>query len=573
MKESLSTGMIALRLSAIALACFTGTASAQFTYNTVALSGATGSALGFGPNLGAGVNFSGSSIPVLNSSGQVAFNGILTGTGVGTFTDTGIWTNAGGTLAVVAREGTIGPGPNVGAGVNFGPFNNTFYFPVFNAAGHVAFQAELTGTGVDSSNGRGIWTNVGGTLNAVARNGTAGPGPNVGSGVSFNSFGSPLLNANGHVAFVGVLSGTGITTLNNSGIWSNAGGTLAVVARTGSSGPGPNLGAGVNFSSISFPVLNAAGRVAFYGTITGPGTVGSNAGVWTNVSGSLAVVARTGSPGPGPNLGTGVTFNFLNDPVMNAAGQVAFAAGITGIGIDSTNDNGIWTNAGGSLAVVARKGPSGPGPNLSAGIDFTSFSTMPVMNANGHVAFRANVIGTGVDSTNDTGIWTNAGGTIVTVAREGTSGPGPNLGPGVHFSNIGSSNNPVMNAAGQVAFLGFLTGGGVDTTNDRGIWLFSGGVLTPVIREGDPFDVDPGPGVDLRTISLVGFTNGIGSGGEDGRAMTLNDNGMLAFNLSFTDGTSGNFTATAVPEPASLCVGAAGIFFWCRRRGQATPTS
>ena len=59
MKESLSTGMIALRLSAIALACFTGTASAQFTYNTVALSGATGSALGFGPNLGAGVNLRG----------------------------------------------------------------------------------------------------------------------------------------------------------------------------------------------------------------------------------------------------------------------------------------------------------------------------------------------------------------------------------------------------------------------------------------------------------------------------------------------------------------------------------
>ncbi len=46
----------------MALAClgepFAGRAYAQTQYNTIALTGDTGTSLGFGPNLGTGVNFS-----------------------------------------------------------------------------------------------------------------------------------------------------------------------------------------------------------------------------------------------------------------------------------------------------------------------------------------------------------------------------------------------------------------------------------------------------------------------------------------------------------------------------------
>jgi hypothetical protein len=131
-----------------------GTGHAAIAYNTIALSGATGTSLGLGPNLGAGVHFSDLSFPTVNASGQIAFNGTLTGAGVSTTNDSGIWSNVGGAVAVAAREGASGPGPNVGAGVNFSFFSSS----LISNAGQIAFSATITGTGVDSSNETGVWT-------------------------------------------------------------------------------------------------------------------------------------------------------------------------------------------------------------------------------------------------------------------------------------------------------------------------------------------------------------------------------------------------------------------------------
>ena len=72
-----------------------------------------------------------------------------------------------------------------------------------------------------------------------------------------------------------------------------------------------------------------------------------------------------------------------------------------------------------------------------------------------------------------------------------------------------------LNSAGTVAFSSKLIGPGVGFTNERGIWSQDGG--------------------------------------EDGRGMSFNDKGQLAFNVFFADDSLGIFDAT-VPEPASLAM-------------------
>ena len=161
---------VALALTAMGWA-YTNTAVADVQYNSIALSGAGGTSLGLGPNLGSGVNFSGFGFPAINASGEVAFHGIVSGTGVDTLNNLGIFTNVGGTLGVVARTGAAGPGPNLGSGVNFSSVSE----PVLNASGEVAFFGGLTGFGADGTFDSGIFSNAGGTLITLCAKPSRGP--------------------------------------------------------------------------------------------------------------------------------------------------------------------------------------------------------------------------------------------------------------------------------------------------------------------------------------------------------------------------------------------------------------
>jgi len=155
--------------------------------------------------------------------------------------------------------------------------------------------------------------------------------------------------------------------------------------------------------------------------------------------------------------------------------------------------------------------------------------------------------------------------TLRTVALSEDAAPGTDAG--VNFDSLSS---PVLNGAGQTAFRAGLTGTGVDGNNDEGIFAEDLlGVLTLIAREGDLLDVDDGIGIDLRTISTIGFSGATGN--EDGRASGFNDLGQLVFSASFTDGTSGIFVSNlvAVPEPASLTLLALGGLSLLHRRRRA----
>ena len=168
-----------------------------------------------------------------------------------------------------------------------------------------------------------------------------------------------------------------------------------------------------------------------------------------------------------------------------------------------------------------------------------------------------------VDETNNRGIWSERGGSgLALVARSGNEAPG--TPEGVLFSRFGTSgikfDIPALNNAGQTAFVGRLTGPGVDVTNNRGIWAEDQqGVLTLIAREGDLLDVDDGLGTDFRTISSLSFDVGLGRGG--GHMSGFNDLGQIAFGAVFTDGTRGVFVSNlaAVPEPAGWVLAVAGL--------------
>jgi hypothetical protein len=240
---------------------------------------------------------------------------------------------------------------------------------------------------------------------------------------------------------------------------------------------------------------------------------------------------------------------------QNNSGETAFNAALLGDGVDSSNDGGIWSDTGGPLALVAREGMHAPG--TPEGLTFLYLGN-PKLNDAGKIAFQGELTGNGIDysSTNRTGIWTSVSGRLELVARAGDPVPGM---PGLYFKDI--RDTIALNNAGQIAFAGDVTGTGVDESNRWVIWATDvNGGLHAVVRLGDVLEVAPG---DFRTISTVDFTT-LGRG--------FNNCGQLAFWTIFTDGSYGVFVSdlVAVPEPIPLTLLTAGIVggLFFRRRSQ-----
>jgi len=517
----ISTALTSLLTSAV------GKASGQLQFRTVARSGQTAP--------GSGATFSGFDGPVIDNAGQTAFIATLSGAGVDSTNQTGIWSESSGSLSLLARKGSSAPG--AGAGTNFNSFNS----PLVQVAGRTAFRAGLT---AGSFNNQGIWSGSPGNLLMVARNGQEPP--NTGSGVAFDNFSLPVLNDGGQTAFNCSLSGA-VNSTNDVGIWSSGSGTLSLVARKGAHAPGTEAGA--NFDFLTPPALSRAGKTAFQATLTGVGVdVTNNQGIWSEGSGTLTLVARKGSPAPGTS--TGVNFNSLNVPVINREGRTAFHASLT-----STSGDGIWSESSGTLSLIARTGFAANG--LGSGITFSSFGNVPALNDLGQTAFRAFLAGPGVNSLNDGSVWREDSGVLSLIVREGA--PAPGTATGVTFSDF-NFTFPILNNASQIAFSGTLTGTTINSTNDTGLWVTNpAGQLMLIAREGDLFEVAPG---DLRIISSLSLVTS--SGGQDGRSSSFNDFGQLAFLANFTNGSSGVFVAT-VPEPSTLAFMALGALLAYRK--------
>ena len=553
-------GLLAGTVAAVCLALGGQGLDAQLLpeFRTIALSGDQA------PDADNGTVLDSFSAPSINAVGQAVFNSFLDGVGVSSNNDSGVFRDSLGTLEQVARESDQVPG--AASGVVFSGFG--FNVPAINSSGQTAFSAFLDGTGVNGTNDRGIYySEAPGTLTEVAR--TGGQAPGASNGVVFSDFGNPLLNNFGQTAFLADLEGTGVNGTNDSGIYSGGSGSLAQVARTGDQAP--NASNGVVFNSFNEPVLSASGQTAFRASLVGTGVSEINSeGIYRAGSGTLTQVARTG--GQAPDASGGVVFDSFRDPVINFSGQTVFRAELSGTGVDSTNNEGVYTTLSGTLVQVARTGDQAPGASGDVAFGGFSFSRDPLVNNAGQIAFEGFLVGDDVSTANNSALYvTDEDGQLGQVVRTGDQAPGTDSG--IVFDSF---SEVALNNSGQLAFRANLDGMNVDEqNNDNDTAIFATGLdgeLVLIAREGDLFDVNDDPLVeDLRRISFVTFADETGNG--DGRASAFNDSGQLAFRLNFTDRTSGTFISnrvatSPVPEPGSLAVllSVAGLGALRRRR-------
>jgi hypothetical protein len=116
-----------------------------------------------------GARLTGLSNPLINNSGTIAFSGYLNAFSVplGTGTE-GLWTvNSSGVIHEVARENNPVPGM---LGVTFENFIGVNF--AINNQGQVAWLGDIAGTGITSSNDKGIWSTMpDGSIVSVVREG------------------------------------------------------------------------------------------------------------------------------------------------------------------------------------------------------------------------------------------------------------------------------------------------------------------------------------------------------------------------------------------------------------------
>jgi hypothetical protein len=443
-----------------------------------------------------GGNYASFSTPVLNAAGQVAFRATLSSS-----PSLGIFAGEVGSLQTVAVRGGLAPG-----GGTYTDLNSPF---AMNSLGQVAYYASANSTS-------SIFAGAPGSVQLVARQ--LGAAPGGGSYSNLNGVGrSPVLNNAGQIAFYATLSGSSA----GEGVFMGLPGAIQPVARAGD----PTSLGGI-FGGFLSPVLNGAGQMALIASVSNGGS--SVPGVFFGASGSLQPVALTGMAAPAG----GNYKSFASFPGINSAGQVVFLSFVDG----GPFLEGIFAGGLGAVQLVALKGAPAP-----SGGNYDTLHT-PLINSSGMVTFVSSLNG----GSSSLGLFEGSPGAIQTVALAGDSAPG-----GAVFGDFNIVAEAI-NGPGQLAFLASLSGPGVDTTNDMGLYAGMPGHLSKIVREGEMIDVDPSAGVDNRTITSIGFLGG--SGGQDGHGPYLNDAGLLVYQLSFTDGSSGIFTSqiVAVPEPAAL---------------------
>jgi len=296
----------------------------------------------------------------------------------------------------------------------------------------------------------------------------------------YTAFGAPSIDDAGHVSFFATLLHGGNPAFSE-GIWSELNGTLTLMARRGVPPAGFPPGSGFSFQNSllsSPPVAYDGGRVAI------PGSVNSHAGIWFADGVSTSGAAVSGEAAPGTGAGTKFSGPVLTLHRVNAQGEISVPAALSAGSGDATSatDLGVWSGLPGSLQLLARQGYAVPG---ISGATFDQF-TSNVLNDTGVTSFAATLSQGqgGVTSSNNSGIWHGTPGNLQLLVREGASAPGP---IGEVFSEF---RELAINNSGDFAFAAMTF-----PSNGAGLWRTDSGALGNVVYRGMPV---PGASGDVR---------------------------------------------------------------------------
>ncbi|HEX5434941.1 MAG TPA: choice-of-anchor tandem repeat NxxGxxAF-containing protein [Candidatus Angelobacter sp.] len=293
--------------------------------------------------------------------------------------------------------------------------------PSLGPDGQVVFAANVTFPGTS-----GLYSFSNGSITLLLADGTlAGDGEAVTpGGATFTKAGDMLVGD----AFSGTLF-----------LFSD--GTLTRLVGRGDPAPG-----GGSFTLLIGGVMNQAGQVAFQAFLSNGGN-----GIFLLSGGTITKIVATGDIFP-----DGVPFAFADAPAINDSGEVVF-----GGTSNSIADSGVFSYSNGHLSLLVPEFETLPNGFLFE----EPFSTS--LNNAGEIVF------TGLDTHNNTGVYLFANGQLKLLQTAGEDAP--NGGTFRSSIIVGAA----INASDQVLFLADRVQHG------NGLYLFSGGQLTPVIGQGD----------------------------------------------------------------------------------------
>lgn len=417
-------------------------------------------------------------------------------------------------------------------GLNATSFDGTFSYlngsgVLLNNAGHIVFG------GTSRSSGRGIFRSAGtrGTLTQLIGVGESAPDGNG----TFFDFGIVALNDAGQIAFAGLLTDTVNSSDDSLGIFTvdDTASRVTQVARQGQTAPDAN---GV-FSSINAPSLNATGQTAFRATLVGTtGGTTDDRGVFRGDD-SLAQIVREPRPTPDPNIVPDdlIDIEYFDKIVaINDSGQVAFNGVFPGSSDPATESILLDDGTPGGLVEIARQGQVRSGSSIR----FTRLFKRVLLNNSGQVAFGAALTDTSVGVESGSGYFRSDGTStgLIQIVKSGDAAPNSD---GI----LDGFNGFELNDAGQAAFSASLFGTASGLNNISGLFFYDDGLgIVEIAREGDS--------LLGSTITSLGFKD---SETQQSQGSGFNNLGQVAYRFTLADGRSGiALWSMPIPEPASI---------------------
>ncbi len=357
--------------------------------------------------------------PFINTNGQIAFAANMrTGPSEAPVYKRAYFAGAPGAPTLVAIDG--GPAPDTGGGAFWFEFQWD-EIDSYNALGQVTFRGYWTGGIGGDNDKRGLWAGTPGNLRLVAR--VQGDAPDLPSGTKFLGVSKgAVLNDAGQIAFTASVEDPGATE-GYSVVYLGPvdAPKVAVLGGTAVRGgaPAPGAGPGVKFGMVEDVSLSSSGQIAIRSSLVLPpleaafhSTYGLQRALFAGPPEALELVARERFPAPG--VTDGAIFTYLEKPVINGAGEVAFVGMLTGF-----TDYGVWAGRPGQLRLIARSGTPAPGTDA----EFRQFDSL-ILSESGQVVFVAQLMGGNVDvwANNDRALYaTDKTGVLRLVARTGSS--------------------------------------------------------------------------------------------------------------------------------------------------------
>lgn len=302
------------------------------------------------PGVGPGVTFAALlNLIAFNDDNLVATRGHLTGPGVNESNDSGLFLTWFGGFQLVAREGSPAPGL---PGTTFGPIEESM--PLLANNGQIAFDVGLNGADAGDSS---RWRGYPGLLSTMVKEGDLTP---IGGtfGGSTPDFWTMSLTTNG-AAFVESIEGL---AGSSRGLWVDAGGPNGEVLALAFQGDPAPVGMYDLISKVDIDTASD-GTTVFVARVAGPGITATKNTLLlrAKLGEPTEVLLREGTPAYG--FGAGVEFDEMLDLATfpsfanNDSGWTLIRARVRGLGINDTNNIGVWTiDPQGEIHFIARTG-------------------------------------------------------------------------------------------------------------------------------------------------------------------------------------------------------------------------